>query len=295
MTLRHLRIFVSVAETGNMHRTAKQLYIAQPAVSQAVAELEQHYHVQLFERLSRKLYITPTGNQFLYYAKHILSLFSELEQQMNHTTASTEIKIGTTITIGTCLINHILGEFKQFYPQADIRVHINTPDFLAAALTKNELDIALVESLPINSELICEPFLDDQMVLIVSPEHPFAQKGVATLDEISMENYIAREPGNTQELFLQFMELHNKPLKCSWFCNNSETTKRAVMSNHGITIISRRIVEQELHNKTLIEIALEDGPLMRKFYMVYHKNKFFSNALLDLKDICQNLEVTLEC
>ena len=293
MTLRHLRIFVAVAESLNMHAAAKQLYIAQPAISQAISELENHYNVRLFERLSKKIYITPAGSQFLFYAKHILSLFGELEQQMNDTTAYTEVKIGATITIGTCLMNHILHEFQSCYPQAEVRVSINTPDYLGPSLARNELDIALVESLPTSPDLIFEPFLDDEMVLVVSPDHKFAKTRYATLDEISAENYIAREPSSTPELFTNFMEIHNHILKSTWFCNNSETTTLAVINNYGITVISRRIVEQELNHGSLVEVALEGGPLSRKFYMVYHKNKFFTNALLDLKEICLDLEVTL--
>lgn len=293
MTIRHLRIFITVAETLNMHVAAKQLYIAQPAISQAISELERHYSVRLFERLSKKIYITPTGSRFLFYAKHILSLFGELEQQMNDITAYTEIKIGATITIGTCLMNYILKEFQSCYPQAEVRVSINSPDYLGPSLSRNELDLALVESLPTSPDLIFEPFLEDEMILVVSPDHKFAKTGYATLDEISKEPYIAREPSSTPELFHNFMEIHNQVLKNTWFCNNSETTKLAVIHNYGITVISRRIVEQELQNGSLTEVALEGGPLLRKFYMVYHKNKFFTNALLDLKEICKDLEVSL--
>lgn len=293
MTIRHLRIFAAVAEYGTMHAAARELYIAQPAISQAISELEKHYHVKLFERLSKKLYITPEGKQFLYYANHILSLFNELEQQMNNTSAQAELKIGATITIGTCIIHHILNEFYTFYPNANVQVSVNTPDNLGPALLRNELDIALVESLPSHPELVCEPFLDDEMILVCSPLHPFARTGQATLEEISRENYIAREPSVANELFIEYMELQNLSVKCTWFCNNSETTKQAVIHNYGITVISRRIVAQELKNGTLIEIRIENCQLLRKFQMLYHKHKFFSNPLLDLMDLCRNLDVTL--
>ena len=65
MTIRHLRIFVAVAETGQMSRAARLLYLTQPTVSQAVRELEEHYHTLLFERLSKRLYITEEGKRLL--------------------------------------------------------------------------------------------------------------------------------------------------------------------------------------------------------------------------------------
>ena len=77
MTLRHLRVFVAVAECGKMRAAARELFIAQPAVSQTISELEQHYDVKLFDRLSRRLHITPAGKELLTYAKHILFLYDE--------------------------------------------------------------------------------------------------------------------------------------------------------------------------------------------------------------------------
>lgn len=65
MTIRHLKIFLTVAETGKMSMAAEQLYITQPSVSQAIRELEDHYQVLLFERLSKKLYITEDEKSFM--------------------------------------------------------------------------------------------------------------------------------------------------------------------------------------------------------------------------------------
>lgn len=292
MTLRHLKIFVAVAECGSMHGASKKLYIAQPAVSQAIAELEKHYHILLFERLSKKLYITPTGKKFLFYAQNILSLFNELEQQMNNTSINAELKIGATITIGTCIISTLLNEFRKSYPNAELKVYIHAPNELANALACNDLDIALVENMPSHPELVHEPFLNDTMILICSPRHPFAKTRRATLEEISRENYIARET-TAREIFVDYMQLHNYSLKCTWYCNNSETTKQAVINDYGITVISRRIVAQELEEGTLVEVEIENCVLTRKFQMLWHKNKFFSNIMLDFMDLCRDLDIIL--
>ena len=63
MTIRHLKIFLAVAESGKMSLAAEQLFITQPSVSQAIRELEEHYQTLLFERLSKKLYITEDGKK----------------------------------------------------------------------------------------------------------------------------------------------------------------------------------------------------------------------------------------
>ena len=79
MTIRHLNIFLAVAETGSMRTAAQQLYISQPTVSQTIRELEEHYGVALFERLSRKLYITEEGRQLLYYAHQLMHQYHTME------------------------------------------------------------------------------------------------------------------------------------------------------------------------------------------------------------------------
>ena len=79
MTLRHLRIFVAVCETGSMTAAASQLFIAQPSISLAVSEMEEYYGVKLFDRISRKLYLTENGRRALQYARHIIDLLDEME------------------------------------------------------------------------------------------------------------------------------------------------------------------------------------------------------------------------
>ena len=100
MTIRHLRIFVAVCEEGSVTKAANKLYLAQPSVSLAISELEKFYGVKLFDRISRRLYLTDKGKQFLNYTKHIIDLFDELENGMKNWGSSGALRIGSSITIG---------------------------------------------------------------------------------------------------------------------------------------------------------------------------------------------------
>ena len=82
MTLRHLKVFVTVCELNSITRAAEKLYVAQPAVSSAIKELEDYYDIKLFDRISRRLYLTDAGKSLLAYATHIVSLFSEMESNV---------------------------------------------------------------------------------------------------------------------------------------------------------------------------------------------------------------------
>lgn len=103
MTIRHLTVFVAVAEQGSMSAAAKHLYISQPTVSQAIRELENHYNGLLFERLGKKLYLTDRGKLLLPHAREMIRQFQQLEELMQNQGQSSTLKLGSTLTVGTCL------------------------------------------------------------------------------------------------------------------------------------------------------------------------------------------------
>ena len=80
MTLRHLTIFNAVVDAGGMNKAAKILHLSQPNISQAIAELEQHFGVRLFERLSQRLYLTKEGELLLSFSRHILDSYKQMEE-----------------------------------------------------------------------------------------------------------------------------------------------------------------------------------------------------------------------
>ncbi len=100
MTLRNLRIFLAVADCGSMSEAAKKMHIAQPSVSGTIGEIEEQYGVRLFERLGRRLYITPTGTQLCEYARHILSMYDAMELRLRNADETDMLRVGATVTVG---------------------------------------------------------------------------------------------------------------------------------------------------------------------------------------------------
>ena len=113
MTLRHLNIFVAVADYGSMSAAAAHLYLSQPTVSQAIRELEKHYNGLLFERLGKKLYLTERGKLLLPRARELVHQFEETEELMLNQGQSSTLKLGSTITVGTCLTPFLIPELKK--------------------------------------------------------------------------------------------------------------------------------------------------------------------------------------
>lgn len=105
MMIRHLKIFITVHDELNMTVAANKLFMTQPSVSQAIKELENYYGVVLFERLSRKLYATESGEKLYQYASHIIKLFDDVEDSLKEDALQKKLMIGANYTVGISLIH----------------------------------------------------------------------------------------------------------------------------------------------------------------------------------------------
>ena len=291
MTIRHLNVFIKVADHGSMTGAAKELFIAQPSVSQTIKELEDHYNIKLFERLSKKLYITPEGRELLSYARYIVSLFEEMNKKMRHASKSSRLKIGATVTIGICLLSELCNLYLLDYPDADIETIVDNTRVVEDMVLKSEIDFALVEG-PIHSDdIVSEPFMKDELILICGCEHPFRKRGSIFLKELENEKLIVRESGSgTRELFENTMLSRGYDVNIKSVCNSAAAIKEAVLSNMGVSVISRMIVQRELELNKLFHIEIEDAKFKRQFRIIYHKNKFISKFIKDFWNLCYSYE-----
>ena len=145
MTSRNLQIFVTVAELGKMTEAARSLYITQSSVSQAIASIEQEYGVVLFERLSRGLFLTDAGKELLSYARSYFSVKSDMEEFLLGSGERHRIRVGATITVGTCVISPLLLRLKSQNAELNAQGLVENTRALEGKRLKNEIDVALVE------------------------------------------------------------------------------------------------------------------------------------------------------
>lgn len=288
MTLRHLRIFVAVCDYKTITKASEALYIAQPSVSLAISELEEYYGVRLFDRISRKLYLTESGEQVLAYARHITALFDQMEKSVKNAEASGMIRVGASVTIGTCLLPLYAKIFEETFPHLSLSATVENSDILEKMVLANKLDLALIEGVPRSDQLIVSPFLDDELVAICGTDNPLGQNKEVSAEELISEPLILREIGSgTRQLFDNAMMLHNLPVKPHWECISTQAIVNAVMMNIGISVLPARLVNEEINSGKLLKIPVKDLQLKRKFSIIYHKNKYLSSALQSFIEICR--------
>lgn len=287
MTLRHLKIFITVVDLGSMTAASEALFITQPTVSQAISELENYYGVKLFDRLSRRLYITEMGKKLLSYARHMIVLFDEMEQAMKNPDKNGLIKVGSSITVSTYLLPKLVKVFSDRFPSIRVKaVSKNTKD-IESLLIKNDIDFAVVEGAVHTSDIISKAFMDDELVLVCGKGHPLYKAGRISIFELSKFYFIVREQGSgTRELFENTMAAHNIKWQCAWECNGSDSLKSAASNGIGIAVLSKQLVEDEVRAGNLSIIKVDQLDLRRKFCIIYHKNKFLTESMKAFFDLC---------
>lgn len=291
MTIRHLQIFVAVADCGKMRAAADRLHISQPSVSQAVRELETYYNVKLFERLSQRIYITETGRKLLPYARHIIDSFENMEGFLNDTSAGNMIRVGGSVSVGTRLLPSLIKRLEEVVPGIDVRVVVDNTAAIEGMIQRSELDIAVVEGIVRSGELVKKDVCDDELMLVVGPEHELFDHPDITLGGLTGHALISRETGSVERnQFEQFLLEHEIRMKNKWSCSNTETIKKAVMNGEGIAILSRLVIEKEIARGEVHALNVENIQMKRKIKLIYHKNKFISQSMERFIEICASVQ-----
>lgn len=286
MTFRHFQIFVMVCDERNMTAAATRLYISQPAVSQAIAELEAYYEVRLFERLSKKLYLTEAGEILLGYARHILRMNQDAESEMRSLSRSGTIRVGASVTIGACVLPGMISAFQKQAPAFTVQVIEDNTSKIEELIRIDQLDLGLVEGEIEAKEIICKTFDEDVLVLICGKDHPFAKRCSIDAAELETVNFILREKGSgTRKTFETVMEEHSLSWSSTWTCNNADTIKSAVGEGLGVTVISANAVRRELETGSLHRLDLEGIEFKRHFKLAYHRNKYLAEGMRKFMDL----------
>jgi DNA-binding transcriptional LysR family regulator len=288
MTLRHLKIFVTVCGEGGITKAAQKLFLAQPTVSFAVAELEKHYGVKLFDRLSRRLYLTDAGKKLLPYAQHIVLMFDEMENEAQNLDQSGTLRIGASITIGTFLMPGLIKAFSKIRPGVNIRVQVDNSGQIEQAVLSNQADLGLIEGVAHSAQLTGEPFRDDELVLLFAPGHRWeAQKSVMP-GELKEEPFLMRERGSGgREILESALLLQEVEIEPAWESISTQAIIRAVENGLGVAVLPFLLVKSHLEQGRLVTRPIEGLSLKRKFAVIYHKNKYITSTMQKFIGLCR--------
>jgi len=273
ITLHQMRIFSKVAETLNMSRAAKRLFLSQPAVSMQLKQLEESLGVKLFEQHGKKLQLTEPGRDFLGYCQRIQAELQEVEQVMGEYKG---VQRGTLSIAAASTISHfavsVIADFLKVHPNITIDLEVTNRSTVLQQLESNSKDIVLMGQPPERPDLEHTPIKDNPLVVIAQPQNPLCRQKNIPLAELVHHTFVIREKGSgTREAFKNLLRTHNLYLEDSMVMNNNESIKLCVKAGLGLGVVSVHTIREELEKGSLRMLDVEGFPIIKKWHMVHRK------------------------
>ncbi len=272
MTIRHLKMFVTVCETGSVTRASELLYIAQPTVSHAISELEKYYNVRLFDRINQRLILTDTGKELLVTAKEILAGFESFEQLASFGGQSPKVRIGASLTLGQTVIPPYLQKLAEEHKEIEAKLVIQTAANIQNEIENGNLDFAIVEGEIASPYLKAELFKRDRLVAVANVSYDVPD--TLSLEALATYPLLLRDHGNASRAFLEkaFVSktLSIQPMMESV---NDQALIAAVYASLGIALLPESFVRGHIERGKFKEICIEGLDSGRNNYLIIHKNK----------------------
>ncbi|PYN56222.1 MAG: LysR family transcriptional regulator [Candidatus Rokuibacteriota bacterium] len=279
MDLRRLEIFAKVAELGSFSRAAEALFLTQPTISEHIRALEDELGVQLLDRLGRGAAPTRAGELMLGYARRMLTLAREARQALDQFQGrmSGQLVVGGSTIPGEYLLPGLIGQFRTKYPDISISLLIGSSRQVATWVDDGRAEVGVVGARPGPRTLQARELMVDELVVVVPGDHPWAGRKSVTLADVKGEPLIVGEQGSGSREALE-NALGEVSADLSAFrvvseIGSTQAIKQAVRSGVGITLMSRRAVEDECRARLLACVKLKDLKVSRSFYLVIHRER----------------------
>ncbi|MFZ3389331.1 DNA-binding transcriptional regulator YeiE [Buttiauxella gaviniae] len=284
ITLRQLEVFAEVLKSGSTTQASQMLALSQSAVSAALSDLEGQLGVQLFDRVGKRLVVNEHGRLLYPRVVGLLEQAVEVEQLFKEDNGA--IRVYASSTIGNYILPEMIAHYRRDFPNLPLEMSVGNSQDVINAVADFRVDIGLIEGPSHMTELVTEPWLEDELVVFAPPSAPLLQQPV-TLESLAQQQWILREKGSgTREIVDYLLLSHLPQFHLGMELGNSEAIKHAVRHGLGISCLSRRVIAEQLETGSLVEVPVPLPRLVRTLYRIHHRQKHISNALQRFLKYC---------
>jgi DNA-binding transcriptional LysR family regulator len=276
MQLKSLKLFCDIVGRRSFSRAAAENGISQSGASQVVNTLEEELGVKLIDRTRRPFQLTPEGEVYYDGCRKLVQQYFALEEQVR--TLSEEVagrvSIASIYSIGLSHMNRFVQSFLKLHPKANVRVQYQHPDRVYELVETDQVDLGLV-SYPKSSRAIkATTWREEPMVLVCAPQHPLAKREKVSLADLHEQDMVAFESDlEIRAEIDRALSAAGAEVKISMEFDNTETIKRAVEINAGVSLLPAPTVDREIAAGALVALPLSGTELKRPIGIIQRRGK----------------------
>ncbi len=294
MDLFQLETFLAVAEEKSFSRAAKRLHRTQPAVSQAVRNLEEELGELLLDRSSRDGTLTDAGKLLQEYAQELLNLRNEARQSLVELRQLQKGRLTIAANEYTSLyLLHVLHEFRRVHPMIHIAIQRTLASKVPQQLQEHAAELGTVSFRPEDPQLRSLVVYRDELAFVVPKTHPLAGAASVSIRQLGAEVFVAHNvPSPYRAKVLQAFARHKTPLHMDVELPTIESIKKFVAMGNGVALVPGLTVEEEIARGELARVPVNELNFERRLRIVYRRNATLSHAAQAFLQIVEGLSNT---
>jgi LysR family transcriptional regulator for metE and metH len=261
----------TISKEGTLTKAAKILCLTQSALSHQLKELERELDVEIFHRHGKRLHLSEQGYRFLRSAEKILAEMKTLEEDMMNYKNGKTSKLSISMQCYTAYhwLPGIIKYYKKRWPDINIQILSDATRRPLEYLMNGDLDIGIVRTQMVNTRIRYEPIFEDNLVAIISKEHPLAKKDIIEISDFQDQEIIlplydpSYQDTPVIESLIQAQQVRPKTLHRIHY---TDATIEMVNANLGISVMADWIVEPYLGGKNIVTKPLHHSVARRAWY-----------------------------
>ncbi len=292
MDFKVLEAFINVAKYKNFSKAANSISVSQPAISSHIAKLEKELRIQLFDRTSKEVALTPAGQTFFKYAIDILdakdraisnlSAFNEKVKGKLHISAST--------TPCNVILPQLLKDFHSAYPEVNCNVTEENSGDIAEKILSLEAELGIVGRMVNDEKINCCKLMDDELS-VISPAS-FNLPSELSLKELVKKDFVMRGVNSaTRKAFedsLQKNGINISNLSIPYEVNNLDTQIRFVKSGLGVSVVSGQLFGEYVESGMIRRSSIKGISIKRSLYLIVRSNRTLTPTANAFFNFCQD-------
>ncbi|WP_264521552.1 LysR family transcriptional regulator [Flavobacterium sp. N1994] len=278
-TLHQLQVFLKITQTKSITKAAEELHLTQPAVSIQLKNLQDQFEIPLTEVIGRQLYVTEFGKEIALAAENIINEVYNI----NYKTfafkgvLSGKLKI-SVVSTGKYVLPYFLSDFMNKNTGIELEMDVTNKLKVVNSLKNNEVDFALVSTVPSGVEVESEVLLTNKLFLVANKNSAFPD--VKKTDQfLSNTPLIYREEGSATRIAMeQYLSQQGIEAKMKLQLTSNEAVKQAVIAGLGVSIMPLIGLKNELEHGTIKIISSKKLPIVTNWTLIWLKSKKMSPA-----------------